>query len=291
MTICRNTNNSGIFICEVTMNINLTKVADIIKTVAHNEIIPKYRNLKKEEIECKTSNTDLVTIVDGNSERELSSMLKKYIPAAAVLGEEGVFANPTDANLVDNDGYVWIIDPLDGTKNFIENSEYFGIIVALLKNHETIAGWIYTPILGNMTMAEKGGGVYADNKKITINQNRDIITDFDMVYDFDHVNLPDFVRSLNFLWCSAVEYQWLLTGKADAGFFCGYLKPWDHTAGLFLHREAGGYNAFWSGEPYNNRANPKQNNPLLLAPNIDVWKELKDIIKYNPSNPYIFPVS
>ena len=264
------------------MNIDLAKVADIIKIVSHNEIIPRYRNLKKEEIKCKTSNTDLVTVVDKNSERELSAMLKKYIPSAAVLGEEGVFANPANADLVDNDGYVWIIDPLDGTKNFTENSEYFGVIVALLKDRETVAGWIYTPILGNMVMAEKGGGVYADNKKVTINQNRNIITDFDVVYDFYDAKSLGFARSLNFLWCSAVDYQWLLTGKADAGFFCGYLKPWDHTAGLFLHREAGGYNAFWNGEPYNNRSNPVQDNPLLAAPNVDVWKELKNAIKYNP---------
>ncbi len=267
--------------------IKVEKVSEIIKEIAQNQIMSKYKKLESNEIECKSSEIDLVTIADKKSEKEFIKQLTLMLPNSKIIGEESVYKDNSILNLVDDEGYVWVVDPLDGTNNFTKGSEDFGVMVALLKNKETVAGFIYNPLKDDMLIAEKNNGAYINNQKIILKSINKDLKDYNVLYNFDHydvnkhTNLGDIVSSFKSLFCSAAEYQSLLEQKSDIGFFCGYLKPWDHIAGLLLYKEAGGFSSFMNNLPYSNRMVEKRNLPLLLAPNKEIWQELQSKITYS----------
>ena len=139
------------------LSVDPEAISGIVREVADSEILPRYQSLTADEISEKNGG-ELVTIADEESERVLAERLTTYLPGSVVLGEESYAKNPAIMASLEGDAPVWIIDPIDGTKNIAHGRQPFTVILALCLAGETVMGWIYEPVERWMGVAEKGAG-------------------------------------------------------------------------------------------------------------------------------------
>ena len=134
---------------------DMEKVGDAMARVASSEIMPLFENLASHEIDAKKSG-EVVTVADTRAENRLAQELAEIYPDAAIIGEEEAAADPTTLKPLEGDGPIWIIDPLDGTRNFSEGEPCFAVIVAFCQGGRTLAGWIHNPLDGQTASARLG---------------------------------------------------------------------------------------------------------------------------------------
>jgi len=215
------------------------------------EYLPKLRT-----IETKQTITDLVTDADRASEAWLVSQIKERYPDHLILGEEGG-GNTTTPYA---DGYVWVIDPLDGTVNYAHKLPIFAVSIGLMKDGEAYLGVIYIPMLDELFCAIKGGGATRNGEKIKISdrqilQNSVIATGFP--YDkhlSERNNIENFgrflkkIRGIRRMGAASVDLAYVASGALD-GYWEEKLKPWDIVAGGIIVKEAGGCVSGYSGNP------------------------------------------
>src|SRR5689334_19165448 len=124
------------------------RVTELIDRVAASVVMPSFRALRPEDIHSKNTPgdpEDLVTIVDKAAERSLIQGLSGLVPGAAFVGEEAVCENPTILSALNQTAPAWLIDPVDGTKNFARGNADFGVMLALVQHGITHAAWIAVP--------------------------------------------------------------------------------------------------------------------------------------------------
>lgn len=249
------------------------KVTNIVAEVAGNVILPRFRCLDSTEIEEKNPG-DLVTVADREAEQRLSELLPPLLPGSLVMGEECVSADPTRAACLSSDQPVWVIDPIDGTSNFVRGNQNFAVIIALVVKQQTVQGWIYDPLLTQMTFAVKGGGTWFQGTRRAI-QPRAFAGMAGSVAHRDYDRLRQNGLTVRQIGSAAHEYLSLLDGSLD--FSCyRRLNPWDHAAGVLMVEEAGGKAALLDGSPY--VPVPQTGNSLLMARDAESWDELRDLL-------------
>ena len=266
------------------MTIDVMALAEIVREAGRQEIAPRYRNLLEADIDQKTSNIDLVTQADLGAERVITAALRARYPDAMILGEEAYAADPrVMAGLAEAD-LAFVIDPVDGTFNFAAGNGLFGTILAVVQRGETVAGIICDPILGDVLVAERGGGAFLrrlDGQSRAIRVAAPLPLD-QMISGLTWSYLGEPLRSavaanlakvrVSVAYgCSAYEYWMLATGRTH---FAGShrMMPWDHLAGVLIHKEAGGYSARFDGAPYL----PGQvTGGVLSAPDADSWQVIR----------------
>jgi fructose-1,6-bisphosphatase/inositol monophosphatase family enzyme len=145
--------------------VNYSAVDALIRTVGDTLLMQHWRALSADAVREK-SKGDFVTDVDEEAERRLSAGLTALAPHTAVLGEEAAAANPTLLNLLQHANDLWIIDPIDGTSNYIEGKPCFAIMVAFVTGGITQASWIYQPVLQKMFFAKHGGGAFCNGQRL-----------------------------------------------------------------------------------------------------------------------------
>lgn len=267
------------------IKVDMDKVTGIIRDVSATEIAPRFGQLDDADIDTKSHALDLVTIADTEAERVLTDRLTDLLPGSRALGEEAAHADPTlQARVFASGDPVWIIDPVDGTKNFAHHRQPFRCMVALYDGCETVAAWIVDPITGAATVAEKGSGTRYEGQPVEVRSDITKPVDakgFLISYARDrlrkHYGRLDFFADIAHLSCCGAEYEALAHGKFD---FCAYrtLKPWDHAPGTLLVREAGGVARYISTNP-NNEYNADTKAPgLLCAGSEALWSELNQIL-------------
>src|ERR1700744_1852782 len=143
-------------------------VANYIRDTARALILPRFRALDSGDIHEKKPN-DFVTIADTKTERELTRLLAGVIDGAKVLGEEAVHEDPSRLEWLSGDDPVWIIDPVDGTANFVRGDPRFAVIVALARQGVVEAGWIYNPLADTLICALKGQGAWRAGERLHTN--------------------------------------------------------------------------------------------------------------------------
>jgi myo-inositol-1(or 4)-monophosphatase len=188
--------------------------------------------------------TSLVTYVDKTAEARIVDALKKLIPDSGFVAEEGT----ADSN---NEKYTWIIDPLDGTTNFIHGIAPHSVSIGFKENEKMVLGVVYEVKLDEMFYAWKDSAAYLNGQEIKVSPNSKsehalIGTGFPY-YDFDRVEdyiaamryLMKNTRGLRRLGSAAVDLAYVAAGRFDA-FFEHALHPWDVAAGAFITQQAGG---------------------------------------------------
>jgi fructose-1,6-bisphosphatase/inositol monophosphatase family enzyme len=175
---------------------------------------------------------------------------------------------------------VWILDPVDGTANFVNGVERFATMVALVRGGETVMGWIHDPLTARTLWAEKGAGALvegpdnAPSPQCIVQDDRSLP---EMTVALHHKafgpHLGKFKRNLR-LGSAAHDYWSLVDGRAEILSY-RRLRPWDHAAGVLIHGEAGGYGRLLTGRHY--RPLPDQEG-LLCAPNAEVWRETAALV-------------
>ena len=188
--------------------------------------------------------TSLVTYVDKTVEETLVNALKKMIPEAGFVAEEGT----ADSN---NEKYTWIIDPLDGTTNYIHGLSPHSVSIALKENDELVLGVVYEVGLNEMFYAWKDSPAYLNGKEIkastTIEPINTLIGTGFPYYDFDRIDdyiacmkeLMKTTRGLRRFGSAAVDMAYVACGRFDA-FYEHALHAWDIAAGAFILQRAGG---------------------------------------------------
>ena len=192
-------------------------------------LIRDFGEIEKLQV-SKKSPTDFVTNSDLKVEKIIIDELKKAKPHFSVISEEsGEEINKDKKN-------TWIIDPIDGTVNFLHGLPHFAISIALRSNNELISGLIFDPIKDEMFFAEKNGGAFCNNQRIRVSSKNNINdclfgTGGNIKDNFDFPNRKS--------GCAALDMAYVACGRYD-GYYQNNLNLWDIAAGIVLVKEAGG---------------------------------------------------
>ncbi len=227
----------------------LAAAAAIVR-VGQTEVMPRFRNLAASAIQVKSQPGDLVTEADLASEKALTPALQALLPGSVVVGEEATYADNSLLDLIAGDAPVWIIDPIDGTHNYAHGVAMFGMIVALTLGGETVAGWIHDPVTGAMITAERGAGAWLNGQRLSVGTAGRPLASLRLSAPpaVEKVLLPHMAEAI-YRRSAAQEYMALVTDQIDVVAFTK-MMPWDHAAGVLIHREAGGIEALSDGRPY-----------------------------------------
>lgn len=233
------------------MNLELlTKQVTNITRVIGSFLKSEVKNINPADIETKGLN-NFVTYVDKKSEERIINELRKLLPEAGFIAEE-------NSNLKRKDEYNWIIDPLDGTTNFIHNVPLFSISIALERNKELLLGVVYEVNLHECFYAWKNGGAFLNGHKITVsncsNLKDSLLATGFPYHDYDRLDayielfkeLMKSTHGLRRLGSAAVDLAYTACGRFD-GFYEYGLNSWDVAAGAIIVQEAGGIVSDFSG--------------------------------------------
>lgn len=260
------------------MNSELNNLCLQVKKVAIETgllILKERETLSQQTIESKSKN-NFVTLVDKKAEESIVRALMQVHPGAGFLTEEETIKN-------EQKEFTWIIDPIDGTTNFIHGLPCFCISIGLLHNNELVLGMIYEPVHNECFYATKGNGAYLNGKKINVSQNNKV-KDSLLVTGFpyhDEGKLSRFINLFEYfiknshgvrrLGSAAIDMAYVACGRFDAFYEYG-LNPWDVAAGCIILQEAGGKISDFSND--NNYLFGKE----LIASNGLIHNELQEII-------------
>ncbi|WP_369274335.1 inositol monophosphatase [Streptomyces sp. R11] len=235
-----------------------TDVEEAVRKAAATEIMPRFRQLAAHEVDQKNGPHDLVTDADRLAEQYLTETLGALLPGSVVVGEEAVHANPASYDAIRGDAPVWIVDPVDGTRQFVHGDDGFCTLVALARHGVLLASWTYAPARDQLATAVKGKGAFLDGERLhagTPDPGRELRV---------ATSHPDYTsdeqkQALLGLWTEGVrpracgsaglEYLAVARGELDATAF-SWEAAWDHAAGILLVEEAGGAHLTRTGEPF-----------------------------------------
>ncbi|MBD8527398.1 inositol monophosphatase family protein [Pseudomarimonas arenosa] len=188
---------------------------------------------------------DFASEVDAQAEREIIRELKRAFPDHAFLGEE--------SGKQGNSRFTWVIDPLDGTSNFLHGIGHYCVSIALLDRDEPIHGVVYDPLRNEIFHASKGSGAFLNERRIRVTQRTELsgamlITGFPprerkrlgaQLKVIEQLLTEAEAEDIRRTGSAALDLAYVAAGRADAYFEAG-VKPWDIAAGMLLVREAGG---------------------------------------------------
>ncbi len=250
------------------------QVIEITKSVG-KFILSEKNNIKELNVEEKGLH-DFVTHVDKTSEKKIIESLKNILPEAGFIAEEGTANNKGDK-------YNWVIDPLDGTTNFIHGITPFAISIALMENDKTILGVVHELGLNECFYAWKDSPAYLNGEKIKVSDKNSvekslIATGFPY---YDYERLEPFMKTMEYfmqhsrglrrLGSAATDLVYVACGRFEA-FYEYSLNPWDVAAGAFIVEQAGGLICDFSGE--SNYIFGKE----IIASNKLVYQEFLEIV-------------
>ena len=195
---------------------------------------------------------NIVTDVDLQVEEKLISVIMKEYPDHGILAEE-------TANKAGDFEYLWVIDPLDGTRNYASHIPIFSMTVALMRDNDLLLGITYDPMRREMFRAEKGAGAFLNDAPISVSQNlllREAIIGLDLGYSDERGTqalklasaLWPGIQSLRIIGSAALGLAYVACGRMDV-YFHHLIYPWDIASGILLVREAGGNITDRNGDP------------------------------------------
>jgi len=262
-------------------------LARILREAAQAEILPRFRGEIAQEIRQKTSSFDLVTDADEAAEAAIAAALRREFPGCMIIGEEASARDPTLLDRIPEAALTFVVDPIDGTKNFSAGLPLFGVMAAVVWRGEIIASVILDPIRDDWAMALKGEGAWIENSAGRLT-NLQVgapppVSGMSGIVNWLFfptplkaqitANLSRVAAAVDYR-CAAHQYRAVAAGHYDFALY-GKMTPWDHAAGVLIHKEAGGYAAFLDGRPYTVQ---QRTGGLLCAPDEESWHALRDTL-------------
>ena len=262
---------------------DIDRVSALLRQVAAEDVLPRFRQLMATEVIDKPTPgdpDDIVTAVDREVEARLALELAALAPGIAVLGEESAHARPELLHLLDADDPLWIVDPIDGTKNFAAGDDGFGLMLAFVWQGQTRAAWILRPALGDLFTAEVGAGAFRNGVPVRAPSTAArAIPRGPLKTKFMPAPLAAAIEAAargrfepaSLTGCSATDYPAVLSGEIDFGLY-HRLNAWDHAAGALILTEAGGVVEHLDGSPYGPRSRDR---PTVIAANRSVAAQVQ----------------
>jgi len=221
----------------------MKKTAILAAKKAGQYILKNFHKVRQKDIKNKGGFMGLATKIDIEAERIIKQIIKKRFPEHSILGEES-------GQTKRKSNYLWIIDPLDGTHNYLMGNPLFCTAIALTYKKEVILGVVYAPFLKELYWAEKNKGAFLNGQRIKVSKKTNIK---DSIFYFCHgYHLKDVKKALTIysklklkardvrqLGAGGIETAWVAAGRAE-GFTIPGGNPWDVAPGIILVREAGG---------------------------------------------------
>lgn len=244
----------------------------LLQEVAAEVITPRFRTLTEGQVAEKNPG-DLVTVADHEAELLITRALRTAYPGAVVLGEEAHSANPGLLQDYTAAEHAFTVDPVDGTKNFVQGSPDHAVMVAEVRSGQTVRSWIWQPQHRLGYVAELGGGAWrtCDDgapERLTRPPVADPKRPRGVTSRRRWLGRPlGDLPPLTLTWvCCGVDYPKLVEGATDYVVY-STVQPWDHAPGALLLTEAGGVVGTLGGRPYQPQQveQPKQHRGLLPA--------------------------
>ena len=220
---------------------------------------------------------DYVSASDKKVEKILIDELQKARPNYSILSEE-------IGEINNDESFKWIIDPIDGTSNFLHGIPHFAISIGLEHDKEIICGIIYDPIKDEMFVAEKGNGAYVNNKRMRVSSRsklKDCIiftggprqSSKDKELSFvEYKNFTSIVQTpIRKMGSASLDIAYVAAGRCD-GFWQRNLNYWDYAAGIILVKESGGFVTDFNGK------NRYIENKTILVTNSKIDKEMIEVL-------------
>ncbi|MER5636863.1 inositol monophosphatase family protein [Kitasatospora sp. NPDC002227] len=259
----------------------MEKVAEILREASAEAVEPRFRALAAGEVLEKAPG-EVVTVADREAEAIISRRLRELLPVP-VVGEEAVAADPALARALVSEEAAWLVDPVDGTSNFVAGHPDFAVMASLVRSGRTVASWIWQPVAGVAYAAELGSGAWRDGNRLTRpapapqpEKWRGILkTRF--LDPATHHRLQTNARGLGEVtagrFAAGIEYPLVATDEVDFILYWRTL-PWDHSPGTLLVTETGGVCARLDGTPYHPEP-PGGPDGLLVAADPQTWEQLR----------------
>ncbi len=227
-------------------------------------LMENFGRLAPSQIVEKAAN-DFVSHVDQTSEKIILDLIRARHPGHAILAEEGGNSGAAGP-------YQWLVDPLDGTTNFVREIPFFSVSIAVRKENHLLAGVVFNPVQNELFAAARRAGATLNNRPIQVSTQSDLRRAF-LATGFPHhakFHLPDFIRAFTDIYyhsagvrrlgSAALDLCYTACGRFD-GFWETELSPWDLAAGSLIVQEAGGQvSDFWGREDF------LQNGFVIAAP-------------------------
>jgi myo-inositol-1(or 4)-monophosphatase len=196
---------------------------------ASKSVIRDFGEVEKLQV-SKKGPYDFVTKTDKNVEKILIEELSKTKKNYSFLSEEiGVINNKDKDN-------IWIIDPIDGTTNFLHGIPHFAICIALKSNDKIVSGLIFDPIKDEMFFSEKNKGAFLNNHRLRVSNKNSID---ECLFSSNHEGVKFSNLNMRYSGCASLDLAYVASGRLD-GFFHNNINLWDIAAGALLVEEAGG---------------------------------------------------
>lgn len=251
-------------------------------------MLPRFRAQLPNAVYEKTSSFDVFSEADQAAEQRISVALQRMFPDAFLVGEETSGHDPDAISKLADAEISFLIDPIDGTKNFTSGLPLFGTMVAGMLRGQIVFAAIHDPICNETALALRGQGAWmrradgASDMRLrvaapSIPEKMSIVAGTNFLppdlRPAVQENLPKF--AMNFwLRCAAHEYRLAASGNCDLLVY-NRLMPWDHAAGWLLHREAGGHSAHFDGTDY---LPTHTGGGLICAPDHESWRVARDTL-------------
>jgi myo-inositol-1(or 4)-monophosphatase len=235
-------------------------------------------------VEYKTSASDLVTAVDKEVEKHVVDTILRHYPDHGILGEESTFAG--DPARFDT---LWVIDPIDGTTNFVHQQINFAVSIAVYHKGEGLVGAVYDPSRDEMFYAVKGEGAFLNGQRLRLERQVKLEEALlctsvfwnkraeQMGIDLIVKKLAGKVRGMRLLGSAALEMAYVAAGRLD-GYVSMSLNAWDFGAGRIIVEEAGGRVTTMTGEPL-----PVDQKSSVMACNPAFYEELQHYLTLSDS--------
>ncbi len=260
------------------MRLNSPQINLITKACmkASRSLIRDFGEIENLQVSAKGPG-DFVSSADKRTEKILINELQKAHPDYGIVTEESGIINKS------NNENRWIIDPIDGTMNFLNGVPQFAISIGYEENGEVKSGVIFNPIMNEMFCAEKGNGAYLNNSRIRVSNKKKIKESLivtggpkgaskikDKIFS-EYIKVSKNVSNVRKFGSAALDMAYVACGRFD-GYWQRELNYWDIAAGIIIIKEAGGFVDFFDND---------ENLPLkknILATNSNIHDELRDLI-------------
>ena len=260
------------------MRLNSPQINLIIKACmkASRSLIRDFGEIENLQVSTKGPG-DFVTSADKRTEKILIEELQKAHPEYGIITEETGIINKS------NTEKRWVIDPIDGTMNFLNGIPQFAISIGYEEKGEIICGVIFNPIINEMFIAEKGNGAYLNNSRIRVSNKKKIKNALlvtggpkenskikNKIFS-EYINVSNNVSNVRKFGSAALDMAYVACGRFD-GYWQRELNYWDIAAGIIILKEAGGFINFFEED----KDNPLKKN--IIASNSNIHNELLDLI-------------